>query len=201
MRTKPSHLVYTLAILLAINTMNFFDRQILPAVQEKIDWDLSDSQLGALGTAFILINPAGLTPAGWSLLDAVRDTELPFAVVHISQFLAIDGKERPDIFADTATSYISGAGWRGGEHHVPLDRAGPGGRPLGDAVGDRPGRNRALAGPCARLHRGLRRAAGDGVEPALRSVLGIEQIGFGLSNFCSEEFSVLLSSGAQLKRC
>lgn len=65
------------------------------------------------GWAAIVLNPAGLTPAGWSLLDAVRDTELPFAVVHISQFLAIDGKERPDIFADTATTYISGAGWRG----------------------------------------------------------------------------------------
>lgn len=61
----------------------------------------------------IVLNPAGLTPAGWSLLDAVRDTELPFAIVHISQFLAIDGRERPDVFATTATTYISGAGWRG----------------------------------------------------------------------------------------
>src|SRR6267378_3194291 len=54
MRTSTPHLVFTLAILLAINTMNFFDRQILPAVQEKIrkEWDLSDSALGGLGTAF-----------------------------------------------------------------------------------------------------------------------------------------------------
>jgi MFS family permease len=37
--------------------MNFFDRQILPAVQEKIrkDWELSDSELGWLGTAFIIL--------------------------------------------------------------------------------------------------------------------------------------------------
>jgi MFS family permease len=50
-------LVFTLAILLGINTMNFFDRQILPAVQEKIraEWGLSDSELGWLGTAFILL--------------------------------------------------------------------------------------------------------------------------------------------------
>lgn len=61
----------------------------------------------------IVLNPAGLTAAGWSLLDAVRDTELPFAVVHISQFLALDGQERPDIFADTAAVYLAGAGWRG----------------------------------------------------------------------------------------
>jgi MFS family permease len=57
MRTTTSRLVFTLCVLLGINTMNFFDRQILPAVQEKIrhDWDLSDSELGWLGTAFILL--------------------------------------------------------------------------------------------------------------------------------------------------
>jgi MFS family permease len=54
--TKP-RLVFTFCVLLAINTMNFFDRQILPAVQEKIrkDWTLSDSDLGLLGTAFIVL--------------------------------------------------------------------------------------------------------------------------------------------------
>ena len=46
-------------------------------------------------------------------LGAVRDTGLPFAVVHISQWQAIDGKERHDIFADSATVYLTGAGWRG----------------------------------------------------------------------------------------
>jgi MFS family permease len=54
--TKP-RLVFTLSVLMGINTMNFFDRQILPAVQEKIrqEWKLSDSELGWLGTAFILL--------------------------------------------------------------------------------------------------------------------------------------------------
>ena len=48
MRTSTMHLILTLVVLTAINTMNFFDRQILPAVQEKIraQWDLSDSKLG-----------------------------------------------------------------------------------------------------------------------------------------------------------
>jgi MFS family permease len=57
MKTTTPHLAFTLGVLLAINTMNFFDRQILPAVQEKIrkDWAISDSELGLLGTAFILI--------------------------------------------------------------------------------------------------------------------------------------------------
>jgi 3-dehydroquinate dehydratase II len=63
--------------------------------------------------AGIVINPAGLSAAAYSLLDAVRDTELPYAVVHISQWHAIDAKERTDIFAGTAAVYVAGAGWRG----------------------------------------------------------------------------------------
>ncbi len=61
----------------------------------------------------IVINPAGFSSASYPLLDAVRDTELPYAVIHISQWHAIDAKERIDIFAGTATVYIAGAGWRG----------------------------------------------------------------------------------------
>jgi MFS family permease len=65
MPTTP-RLVFTLAVLVGINTMNFFDRQILPAVQEKIryDWGLSDSELGWLGTAFILLYAAVGLPLG-----------------------------------------------------------------------------------------------------------------------------------------
>src|SRR6516162_8605113 len=57
MRTSRPHLTYTLLVLLGINTVNFYDRQVLSAVQEKIkaDWSLSDSRLGMLGTAFILL--------------------------------------------------------------------------------------------------------------------------------------------------
>jgi MFS family permease len=66
MPTTTSRLVFTLGVLVAINTMNFFDRQILPAVQEKIrkDWGLSDSELGWLGTAFILLYAAIGLPLG-----------------------------------------------------------------------------------------------------------------------------------------
>ena len=57
MRMTAPRLRFTLFVLLGINTMNFFDRQILPAVQEKIrnQWDLYDSDLGWLGTAFIVL--------------------------------------------------------------------------------------------------------------------------------------------------
>jgi MFS family permease len=66
MRPSTPHIVFTLVVLLGINTMNFFDRQILPAVQEKIrkEWDLSDRALGALGTAFILLYAVVGLPLG-----------------------------------------------------------------------------------------------------------------------------------------
>src|SRR5438270_3381925 len=73
MRTTTPRLVFTLCVLLGINTMNFFDRQILPAVQEKVrkDWGLSDSQLGWLGTAFILLYAVVGLPLG-RLADRAR---------------------------------------------------------------------------------------------------------------------------------
>ncbi|MCS6977175.1 MAG: MFS transporter [Gemmatales bacterium] len=66
MQVSRPRLVFTLAVLTAINTLNFFDRQILPAVQEKIrhEWSLSDSQLGWLGTAFILLYAIVGVPLG-----------------------------------------------------------------------------------------------------------------------------------------
>ena len=48
---------FALAVLFAINTMNFFDRQILGAVGEPIrkEFELDDASLGLLGTAFTLL--------------------------------------------------------------------------------------------------------------------------------------------------
>jgi MFS family permease len=66
MRISTPRLVFTFCVLMGINTMNFFDRQILPAVQEKIrkDWPLSDTELGWLGTAFILLYAVVGLPLG-----------------------------------------------------------------------------------------------------------------------------------------
>ncbi|MBA2737623.1 MAG: MFS transporter [Pyrinomonadaceae bacterium] len=57
MNEKKSAVWFTLWVLFAINTMNFFDRQILGAVGEPIrkEFGLSDAALGALGTAFTLL--------------------------------------------------------------------------------------------------------------------------------------------------
>jgi 3-dehydroquinate dehydratase II len=60
-----------------------------------------------------VVNPAGLASYGHAWLDALRDTDRPFAVVHISQWHAWDGRDRTDIFAGAATVYLTGAGWRG----------------------------------------------------------------------------------------
>ena len=57
MNEKKSAVWFILMVLFAINTMNFFDRQILGAIGEPIrkEFGLSDSALGALGTAFTLL--------------------------------------------------------------------------------------------------------------------------------------------------
>src|SRR5438270_9927711 len=57
---------YALLVLFAINAMNFFDRVIGGAVAEPIrkEWGLSDSALGALGTAFTLLYAVAGVPLG-----------------------------------------------------------------------------------------------------------------------------------------
>lgn len=57
---------YALGVLFAINTMNFFDRQILGAVGEAVrrEWALGDTALGALGTAFTLLYAVVGVPLG-----------------------------------------------------------------------------------------------------------------------------------------
>lgn len=61
----------------------------------------------------VILNPAGLTPYGRPLLDALLDTDLPVAVVHISQLYRHYGDDTPDLFRPTADVYVCGLGWRG----------------------------------------------------------------------------------------
>jgi MFS family permease len=65
----------TLAVLCGINFMNFYDRQILPVVQDDIrrQWELSDRDLGLLGTAFIVLYAVVGLPLG-RLADVWRRT-------------------------------------------------------------------------------------------------------------------------------
>ena len=57
---------FALAVLFAINLMNFFDRQIIGGVGEGIrrEWGLSDTALGLLGTVFTLLYAVVGLPLG-----------------------------------------------------------------------------------------------------------------------------------------
>jgi predicted MFS family arabinose efflux permease len=64
-------------LLCAINTLNFFDRQVLVAVAEPLrrEWALSDTAVGALGTAFTLLYAVVGIPFG-RLADRARRTRI-----------------------------------------------------------------------------------------------------------------------------
>jgi MFS family permease len=74
---NPKRGYFALAVLFAINTMNFFDRQILGAVGEQIRkaWGLSDTALGTLGTAFTIIYAIVGLPLG-GLADKFSRTRI-----------------------------------------------------------------------------------------------------------------------------
>lgn len=61
----------------------------------------------------LICNPAGLTPYGRSLWDALAETESDLAIVHLSNVHAREHWRRHDIFAEIATMYLAGLGWRG----------------------------------------------------------------------------------------
>ncbi len=65
------------AVLFGINVLNYTDRYVLPAVvsQVKADFALSDTEIGFLGTAFLLVYAIGAVPAG-VIADRFRRTTL-----------------------------------------------------------------------------------------------------------------------------
>jgi MFS family permease len=87
---------YALAVLFAINTMNFFDRQILGAIAEPIrrEWNLSDSDMGWLGTAFTLLYAIVGVPLGRLTDRSVRTRILSVGVFLWSLLTAASGLAR-----------------------------------------------------------------------------------------------------------
>src|ERR1041385_4857663 len=75
--SSKSNARLALWVLFAINTMNFYDRQILAAVMEPIrkEWHVNDSAMGFLGTAFTLLYAAVGVPLG-RLADTWARTRL-----------------------------------------------------------------------------------------------------------------------------
>lgn len=105
MSKKRREASLALWILFGINTMNFYDRQILAAVAEPIrkEWALSDTALGTLATAFTLIYAAVGLPLGrladswsrgkllgmgvgaWSVLTAASGLAWNYASLFVSR--------------------------------------------------------------------------------------------------------------------
>jgi len=79
---------FALSVLFAINTLNFYDRQILGAVGETVreEWKLSDTALGSLGTAFTLLYAAVGVPIG-RLTDKFSRRWILFAGVTVWSLL------------------------------------------------------------------------------------------------------------------
>jgi 3-dehydroquinate dehydratase II len=77
-----------------------------------IDW-LQERQETASG---LICNPAGLTNYGLSLRDALHESHLPLAIVHITNLYARESWRRHDVFAEIASVHITGAGWKGYLH-------------------------------------------------------------------------------------
>ncbi|HKY03246.1 MAG TPA: MFS transporter, partial [Blastocatellia bacterium] len=86
--TNQPKIVFALVVLFAINTMNFFDRQILGAIGEPIrrEWQLSDSDLGLLNTAFTLLYAFVGVPLG-RLTDKTLRTRILAAGVFVWSLL------------------------------------------------------------------------------------------------------------------
>jgi MFS family permease len=104
-KNEPYHqprrwLLFTLLVLLGINTMNFFDRQVPAAVAEPLrtELQLDDTEYGSLTIAFLLFYAIVGVPLGrWS--DAGRRSRiLGFGVLLWSAMTALSG---------LATSYWS----------------------------------------------------------------------------------------------
>ncbi|HXH69988.1 MAG TPA: MFS transporter, partial [Pyrinomonadaceae bacterium] len=90
---KKSGAWFALWVLFAINTLNFFDRQIIGAVGEPIrkEFELSDSALGALNVAFTLIYAFVGLPLGKLVDKFERRKILSIGVLIWSVFTAASG--------------------------------------------------------------------------------------------------------------
>jgi MFS family permease len=93
MPISRKQLAFTLLVLFGINTMNFYDRQIVGAVGELVrkDWDLNDRELSSLTIAFILLYAAVGLPLGHWADVGRRKLILAIGVLLWSVMTALSG--------------------------------------------------------------------------------------------------------------
>lgn len=77
---------------------------------DLIDWLHEQIDEGIDG---LIVNPSGLSPYGRPLCDGIRDAEVPWAVVHLSQLYVSYGAHAEDYFKPYCDVYIAGLGARG----------------------------------------------------------------------------------------
>src|SRR5256885_2986013 len=73
---------YVLGVMVGINFLNYLDRYILPSVATKIqaEFHLTDSQVGLLGSAFLLVYAVATIPFGIWADRGVRKTVVAVGV-------------------------------------------------------------------------------------------------------------------------
>jgi 3-dehydroquinate dehydratase-2 len=98
---------------------------ILAKVGQSIGMDLSFFQSNDEGkivdfiqdnsaqSSGIIINPGALTHYGFSLRDALADTQLPIIEVHLSNIYAREDWRAKSVISPVTRGQITGLGWQG----------------------------------------------------------------------------------------